>query len=87
MRLVGFGAEITDVRSDNGKITKDLIQAMIARASEISRQPGHWWADQLTNDFHILMAAVTLSMTPLLLLYLFAQRYFVQGVTMSGLKG
>ncbi len=45
-----FGAEITDVRSDNGKITKDLIQAMIATAREISRQPGHWWADQLTND-------------------------------------
>jgi multiple sugar transport system permease protein len=44
-------------------------------------------SSQLTNDFHILMSAVTLSMTPLLLLYLFAQRYFVQGVTMSGLKG
>lgn len=44
-------------------------------------------SSQLTNDFHILMAAVTLSMTPLLLLYLFAQRYFVQGITMSGLKG
>jgi multiple sugar transport system permease protein len=44
-------------------------------------------SSQLTNDFHILMAAVTLSMTPLLALYLFAQRYFVQGVTMSGLKG
>jgi multiple sugar transport system permease protein len=44
-------------------------------------------SSQLTNDFHILMAAVTLSMTPLLILYLFAQRYFVQGVTMSGLKG
>ena len=45
-------------------------------------------SSQLTNDFHILdMAAVTFSMTPLLILYLFAQRYFVQGVTMSGLKG
>jgi multiple sugar transport system permease protein len=44
-------------------------------------------SSQLTNDFHILMAAVTLSMSPLLILYLFAQRYFVQGVTMSGLKG
>src|SRR5262249_45339253 len=44
-------------------------------------------SSQLTNDFHILMAAVTLSMAPLLLLYLFAQRYFVQGITMSGLKG
>lgn len=45
-----YGAEITDVASDNKRITKDLIQAMIARAGEISRQPGHWWADQLNNE-------------------------------------
>ena len=42
---------------------------------------------RMANDFHILMAGVTLSTAPLLALYLFGQRYFVQGVTMSGLKG
>lgn len=45
-----YGAEITDVMSDNKRITKELIQAMIARAGEISQQPGHWWADQLRNE-------------------------------------
>lgn len=45
-----YGAEITDVPSDNKKITKELIQAMIAKAGEISRRPGHWWADQLRNE-------------------------------------
>ncbi len=45
-----YGAEITDVVSDGKRITKDLIKAMIARAGEISRQPGHWWADQLNNE-------------------------------------
>jgi cysteine synthase len=45
-----FGASISDVASDNKKITKELIQAMIARAGEISRQPNHWWADQLKNE-------------------------------------
>jgi cysteine synthase len=45
-----YGAEITDVPSDNKKITKELIQAMIAKADEISRRPGHWWADQLKNE-------------------------------------
>ena len=45
-----FGAEITDVPSDNKKITKELSHAMIAKAGEISRQPGHWWADQLNNE-------------------------------------
>jgi multiple sugar transport system permease protein len=41
----------------------------------------------MASDFHLLMAGVTLSTAPLLLLYLFGQRYFVQGVTMSGIKG
>jgi cysteine synthase A len=45
-----YGAEITDVMSDNKQITKELIEAMIAKAGEISRQPGHWWADQLRNE-------------------------------------
>ena len=44
-----FGAEITDVPSDGGKITERLIKAMIAKAGEISRRPGHWWCDQLNN--------------------------------------
>lgn len=44
-----YGAEITDVPSENRKITERLIKTMIASAGEISRQPGHWWADQLNN--------------------------------------
>ena len=35
--------------SDNKRITKGLIQAMIAKAGQISQQPGHWWANQLNN--------------------------------------
>ena len=48
--MKAFGAEITDIPSDGKRITRDLIQAMIAKADEISRQPGHWWADQLRNE-------------------------------------
>ena len=44
-----YGAAITDVPSDGKKITEKLIKAMIAKAGEISRQPGHWWCDQLNN--------------------------------------
>jgi len=44
-----YGAHITDVRSDNKSITESLIKQMIATAGEISRQPGHWWCDQLNN--------------------------------------
>jgi cysteine synthase A len=45
-----YGAEITDVHSDGGTITEALIKTMIATAGEISRRPGHWWADQLHNE-------------------------------------
>jgi cysteine synthase A len=45
-----YGAEITDVPSDNKKITKELIESMIAKAGEICRRPNHWWADQLNNE-------------------------------------
>jgi cysteine synthase len=50
MTMRAFGAEITDIPSDNKKITKELIQAMIAKAGEISQRPNHWWADQLRNE-------------------------------------
>ncbi|QIN83288.1 ABC transporter permease subunit [Rubrobacter tropicus] len=35
----------------------------------------------------LLMAAATVSVIPVLIVYLFAQKYFVQGITMTGLKG
>ena len=47
--MLAFGATLTDIPSEGGQINKALIQAMIARAGEISKAPGHWWADQLNN--------------------------------------
>ncbi len=47
--LTALGATITDEPSDDGRITEDLIKRMIARSETISRQPGHWWSDQLNN--------------------------------------
>ena len=47
--MYAYGAALTDVVSDNKRITETLIKAMIAKASEISRQPGHWYCDQLNN--------------------------------------
>ena len=44
-----FGAELTLVRSDNKKLNAELFRAMIAKADEMSRQPGHWFCDQLKN--------------------------------------
>jgi ABC-type glycerol-3-phosphate transport system permease component len=34
-----------------------------------------------------MMAGATISLTPILLIFLFTQQYFVRGVVLSGLKG
>lgn len=47
--MEAFGAIVEDVASDHGRITEKLIKAMIARAGEVSAQPGHWACDQLNN--------------------------------------
>ena len=44
-----YGAQITDVQSEGGRITAPLIKGMIARAQELSRAPGHWFCNQLEN--------------------------------------
>lgn len=49
LTMLAFGADITDVPSGDGKISRDLVQRMIARAKEIGEQPAHWWCDQLNN--------------------------------------
>lgn len=47
--MLAFGAQITDVTSDGGRITEALIKAMINRAGDLSGEPNHWWCDQLNN--------------------------------------
>ena len=44
-----YGAELTEIPSDEKRITPALIKAMMARADELSRRPGHWFCDQLNN--------------------------------------
>ena len=47
--MQAYGARITYVASDGGKITGQMTRDMIDAARRISRQPGHWWVDQLSN--------------------------------------
>jgi cysteine synthase A len=49
MIMQAFGARVTDVKSDNKKITAALIKEMIGQAAEVSARPGHWYCDQLNN--------------------------------------
>ena len=45
-----LGATVDVVPSVNRKITPELIQEMIARARELSKQPGTFWTDQFNNQ-------------------------------------
>lgn len=47
--MQAFGARITNVPSDDRKITESLIKRLISTADEISKRPGHWYSDQLNN--------------------------------------
>ena len=44
-----YGAAITNVPSEQGRITEKLIKALILTADDLSRRPGHWYCDQLNN--------------------------------------
>ncbi|MBN2470237.1 MAG: carbohydrate ABC transporter permease [Anaerolineae bacterium] len=39
------------------------------------------------RNLHLLMAGTVLSVVPILILFVFLQRYFIQGITLTGLKG
>ena len=41
---------------------------------------------EASTSWHLLMAASLLTMLPVLILFFFAQRYFIQGVTFTGIK-
>ncbi len=48
--MLAFGAELTEIDSNGRGITKDLVNAMIAKALEVGARPSHWLADQLKNE-------------------------------------
>ena len=47
--MKAFGAELEIFPSENRKITAKLIDSMVARAKELSKQPNTFWTDQFNN--------------------------------------
>jgi cysteine synthase A len=47
MRALGAAVEV--IPSEDGRITRDLIRAMMARAEELAAAPGAFYADQFHN--------------------------------------
>lgn len=48
-QMSALGAELTLVRSEDGRTTKKLIRDMIETARALSREPHTFWTDQLNN--------------------------------------
>jgi ABC-type glycerol-3-phosphate transport system permease component len=44
-------------------------------------------ADSMEHTEHLLMAASIMMTTPIILLFFLAQRFFIRGIVMSGIKG
>ena len=44
-----FGAELDIIQSENGLITAKLIDKLVERAAELSKEPGTFWTDQFNN--------------------------------------
>jgi cysteine synthase len=47
--MQAFGAELTVVPSDGGRITPDLVPRMIEKAAEYAAEPGTYWTNQMHN--------------------------------------
>lgn len=47
--MKAFGASLEIFPSGDGKITADLINSMVARAKELSKEPDTFWTDQFNN--------------------------------------
>ncbi len=49
LMMEALGSQITLVPSHGKGITEGLVKRMIETARGMSREPGHWWCDQLNN--------------------------------------
>ena len=47
--MQAYGAHVTDVKSDGGRMNEALFKEMIRTADGFSQRPGHWYCNQLRN--------------------------------------
>ena len=46
-----------------------------------------YFLGQYTIYWNLLMVGATIALLPILIIFFFAQRYFIEGITLTGLKG
>ncbi|MBO7745732.1 carbohydrate ABC transporter permease [Paenibacillus sp. MWE-103] len=68
----------------------DFLQPLIYLSKEklYTIQMGIRYFQQVNGaDYPLILAATTMSLVPIILIYLFAQRYFIEGIAVTGTKG
>ncbi|MFC0333488.1 carbohydrate ABC transporter permease [Paenibacillus sepulcri] len=68
----------------------DFLQPLIYLSKEnlYTIQMGIRYFQQVNGaDYPLILAATTMSLVPIIIIYLFAQRYFIEGIAVTGTKG
>lgn len=71
-------------------IWNDFMGPMIYFNSEVNKTIPlgiRMFVGQYSTEYQLIMAASVVSLIPIVILYVFCQRYFVEGIATSGLKG
>jgi multiple sugar transport system permease protein len=56
-------------------------------APALCRSSAGQFQGEYFTQISLLMCGATVSVVPVIAVFLFAQRYFIQGITMTGMKG
>lgn len=68
----------------------DFLQPLIYLSKEnlYTLQLGiRYFQQENGANYPLIMAATTMSLIPIVLMYIFAQRYFIEGIAVTGIKG
>ena len=71
-------------------VWNDFMGPMIYFSSEANKTLPlgiRMFVGQYSTEYQLIMAASVVSLIPIVILYVFCQRYFVEGIATSGLKG
>ncbi|WP_410514077.1 carbohydrate ABC transporter permease [Paenibacillus sp. BR2-3] len=71
-------------------IWNDFLLPLITLSGKSNRTiplAANIYFSQYTNEWHLAMAALTMAVVPIILFFLFMQRYIIQGITSGAVKG
>ncbi len=87
--LAGPGLATLGIFTFMGSWNSFLVPLIVINKIDLRTVPLGLAALQGSNEIRLnaVMAASTLSILPILLVFFFAQKYFVQGVVLTGIKG